>query len=389
VEIGDLSNDQLAGFVHAIQDEISHRGTLKAFQEGRDIARGKASAKATAILAGADFAGKASNAFDINGSSYKGEPFLAHIKAARAGDPDSNAYVKGVLGTSSATGTAIIPNNFVAELTAQVAALTPWRRIFNSVNVGNTAAIDIPYEVTGITAALLQGAYGSNKEIRDWSFNRATATLYQIAQIADVGNQLLRQSGGAAEASARRRLGASIAVAESNYVVNGTGSSQPLGILPALLAYGDIAAFKTTLSSEPRVATIGRAIGALESRGQQATAVVLHPTTFWAAATEGLGTSYAGGWALDPAAGAAATYPQQTIFGVPVFRCPDLPTATGLVLNAAQMDLYFQGEMTIDVSSEAGSRFDQNVTGFRCEELFGFNAEPYVRTGMVQKVLGL
>jgi hypothetical protein len=53
------------------------------------------------------------------------------------------------------------------------------------------------------------------------------------------------------------------------------------------------------------------------------------------------------------------------------------------------MDLYFQGEMTIDVSSEAGSRFDNNTTGFRCEELFGYNAEPYVRTGMVQKVLGL
>jgi hypothetical protein len=45
--------------------------------------------------------------------------------------------------------------------------------------------------------------------------------------------------------------------------------------------------------------------------------------------------------------------------------------------------------MTIDVSNEAGSRWDQNITGFRCEEMFGFNAEPYVRTGMVQKVLGL
>ena len=43
----------------------------------------------------------------------------------------------------------------------------------------------------------------------------------------------------------------------------------------------------------------------------------------------------------------------------------------------------------IDVSSEAGSRFDQNITGFRAEEEFGFNAQPYVRTGRVQKILGL
>ena len=53
------------------------------------------------------------------------------------------------------------------------------------------------------------------------------------------------------------------------------------------------------------------------------------------------------------------------------------------------MDIYLGLDMRIDVSSEAGSRFDQNITGFRAEEDFGFNAEPYVRTGMVQKVLGL
>jgi hypothetical protein len=45
--------------------------------------------------------------------------------------------------------------------------------------------------------------------------------------------------------------------------------------------------------------------------------------------------------------------------------------------------------MTIDVSSEAGTRFDQNITGFRADEMFGSNAEPHVRTGQVQKVLGL
>jgi hypothetical protein len=42
----------------------------------------------------------------------------------------------------------------------------------------------------------------------------------------------------------------------------------------------------------------------------------------------------------------------------------------------------------VDVTSEAGSRFDQNITGFRAEELFGFNAEPHVRTGRFQNVLG-
>jgi hypothetical protein len=41
------------------------------------------------------------------------------------------------------------------------------------------------------------------------------------------------------------------------------------------------------------------------------------------------------------------------------------------------------------VSSEAGSSFDQNVTGFRAEEEFDFNATPYVATGKFVKILGL
>ena len=44
-------------------------------------------------------------------------------------------------------------------------------------------------------------------------------------------------------------------------------------------------------------------------------------------------------------------------------------------------DIYIGSEFRIDVSSEAGSRFDQSITGFRGEEEFGFSAEPYVRTG--------
>jgi hypothetical protein len=41
------------------------------------------------------------------------------------------------------------------------------------------------------------------------------------------------------------------------------------------------------------------------------------------------------------------------------------------------------------VGREAGSRFDQNVTGFRAEAEFGFNATPYVATGKFAKILGL
>jgi HK97 family phage major capsid protein len=332
-----------------------------------------------AILAGADYAD--------NGGT-KAYSFLQAIADRAKGDPDAGQYVKAVLGTSQATGLAVVPNNWVAALVAQVATLSPWRNLINFTSIGAGAAVDIPYEITGITAALVQGAYGSNKDNRDESFARATATLYQLAQITDVGNQLLRQSAGAAEESVKRRLAKSFAVAEDQWIVNGTGSGQPLGILPALLAFGDVAAFKTTLSSEPRLATIGKALGALEARGQVANAVVLNPSTFWTMAVEGLGTSYAGGWAADPV-GAAANAPQPAAWGVPIYRSAALPVGTGLAGDFGSMSVYTAGEMTIDVSSEAGNRFDLNETGYRCEEMLGYNAEPYVRTGAIQKILGL
>lgn len=319
--------------------------------------------------------------------------WLAALVDARKGNPDAQQFIKAVLGTSSATGTAIVPNNFVSDLVTIASANNVYRTLMNTVTGVRGAGVDIPYEVTDITAALPQGAYGSNKDVRDFSFGRATATLYTIAQIADIGNQLLRQSEGAAEQAARRRLGLSIARAEANWIINGTGSSQPNGILNAFLAYGDPAAFKTALSSEPRAATLGRAIGALEgrSRGTQGLAVVAGPTDFWEMATEGLGTSYAGGWAMDPVGGPGNS-PVIRVWGVPIYRDPFWTAGnagTALLGYFGDCDIYLGQEYRIDVSDQAGNRFDQNITGFRAEEEFGFNAEPYVRTGMFQKVTGI
>jgi hypothetical protein len=67
----------------------------------------------------------------------------------------------------------------------------------------------------------------------------------------------------------------------------------------------------------------------------------------------------------------------------------NLPAGTALVGAWADCDIYIGSEFRIDGSSEADSRFDQDVTGFRADEEFEFNAEPYVRTGKFVKILGL
>jgi hypothetical protein len=76
-------------------------------------------------------------------------------------------------------------------------------------------------------------------------------------------------------------------------------------------------------------------------------------------------------------------------WGVPAYRDVNLPVGTALAGAWADCDIYIGSEFRIDLSSEAGSRFDQNVTGFRAEEEFGFKATPYVATGKFVKILGL
>jgi len=381
--IDEMREEKRANEVESKLHELDER--VKAFT------RSSAQGKAAAILAGA--MGDNASAMKSVGR-YSEVNFLSALINRRSGDTDAQDFVKSVLGTSVATGLAVVPNNFVSGLVEQIAANNIYRGIFQMTTGVTGAGVDIPYEITGITAALLQGAYGSNKDIRDFSFARATATLYTIAQIADIGNQLLRQSNGGAEAAARRRLGKSIGILEATYVTNGSGSSQPLGFVPAIAAFGNVAAFKTTLSSEPRLATIGRGIAALETRGipRDNLVVVMSPTDYWETAVEGLGTSYAGGWAIDPSGGAAANPPITSAWGVPLKSDPNWPAAkvgTALIIETSDVEMFSGQEYRIDVSSEAGSRFDQNITGFRGEEEFGFNAEPYVRTGRVQEVIGI
>lgn len=359
---------------------------LKAFN------RTQAETKAAAILAGVQDKVRAQHVKAVG--VYNEENFLKALVERRKGDTDAQEFVKAVLGTSSATGQAIVPNNFVAGLVEALALTNVYRGLFEVVDGVNVTGVDIPYETTAITAALLQGAYGSNKDVRDFGFGRATATLYTIAQIADIGNQLLRQSNGAAERAARRRLAASIGSREATFITNGSGSSQPLGFFPALMAFGDVAAFKTTLSSEPRLTTLARGIAAMESRGvaRENLVFVCNPVDYWEMASEGLGTSYAGGWAIDPAGGAAANPPITSAWGVPLRSDPNWPAAeagTGLLIDRSEPQIFLGQDFRIDVSDSAGNRFDANITAFRGEEDFGFNAEPYVRTGRVQKIIGI
>jgi HK97 family phage major capsid protein len=70
--------------------------------------------------------------------------------------------------------------------------------------------------------------------------------------------------------------------------------------------------------------------------------------------------------------------PQGTIWGLPVYEDANLTTAAnaGHMIVGAFSESYIleRTGVTLDVSSEAGTSFEQNQTWFRGEERLGFTA---------------
>lgn len=71
---------------------------------------------------------------------------------------------------------------------------------------------------------------------------------------------------------------------------------------------------------------------------------------------------------MDPVEGAMAA--RVPLWGDPIYRHSLMPVGTGLVGDWSECDIYTGSEYRVDLNSEAGHCFDQNVTGFRGEEDF-------------------
>ena len=234
-------------------------------------------------------------------------------------------FVKAVLGTSAATGTAIVPNNFVVVAGHRARGEQHLPRAVQRRRRRDRRRRRHP--VRGRRPSPRPSCRAPTARTRTSAtsrFGEATATLYTIAQIADVGNQLLRQSNGAAEAAARRRL-SQVHRPPPRRRSSSTARARPSRSASSRrsLAFGDMAALQVPRSPRSRVRRPSVAASrAIEARGIVPTeanlCVVMHPTDFWEMATETLGTSGSGGWAFDPADRRGGQSAAQTVWGVPV-----------------------------------------------------------------------
>lgn len=318
-------------------------------------------------------------------------------------EPDARTYLgpsghvggftlpgKATLGDTGATGSYIVANNLVTTVQTIATAENLYRRLCTWVPGVASFGVDIPVEQAAPTRAII-AAFGNTKENVDIAFNRYSATLYTLARIHDVSVQLLRHSQGAAEADVVDRLGRAFGLGEAYYILSGSGTSQPKGFITALDAgpstYTTTKNAATTTFATSIVGTVVSALQALEGRSVKADAIVLDPASFWTMLTE----EESGRTYVNPqtTVGVDLTASNLSIYGIPCFRDPNMPANTGIVGNFRSARVYTGLGYRIDSSDQAGTRWDENLVGFRGEEELGFTAEPYVLAGRFQKLASL
>jgi HK97 family phage major capsid protein len=307
-----------------------------------------------------------------------------------------NPESKATLGDTDAAGGYLVPNNVVADINEQA---TPGRAVvdlFTTITDVRGSAVDIPWEDgnTVLSRAVIAAA-GATKENKNFIVNNYTATLYTLARIFDVGNQLLRQSQGAAEQMVRRSLARAFALGEDYYAIQGSGSSEPYGLLTALGTSGTYVTSHTPSASTVAgnwAAGLAKAAGAVANRGAIPDAAVFNSGDFWTNIASG---ADAAGFYADPAGGGfnfnvtGVGVTGAGPWGIRVRHTPNMPTDS-MVVGEFSSAWFFRGQSyRVDVSSEAGDRWDKNLTGFRGEEEIAFDARPFVYTGRFQRITNI
>jgi len=302
--------------------------------------------------------------------------------------PDSKATV----GDSDAAGGYLVPNNVVADIELQAQPGRTVVNLFTVVNGVRGSGVDLPWEDTADTRAVI-AAPGAPKENSNFLVGNYTATLYTLARIFDVGNQLLRRSEGAAERLVRSKLARAFALGEDYYAIQGSGSSEPMGLLTAIGTGGPYVTSHTPSSTTivgNFASAIAKAAGAVATRVAQPDGVVMNSGDYWTSLT--YGDPAGPGFFVSPSGGAFAFNAQDvgTVgagpWGVRLAHTPNMPSDS-LVVGEFRAAQFYRGEgYRVDVSTEAGDRWDKNLTGFRGEEEIAFDARPYVYTGYFQRI---
>jgi len=133
------------------------------------------------------------------------------------------------LGTGADAGGVMAPTGFIAEVLRARQEAAVMRKLARVIGPVDSAQIEIPRGLTGITAAWL--TENTAIEPGDPTFDKLTFTLHKMGALTQVSNELLADSGIDVESLLAALFGEALAKLEDTAFFSGSGSGQPTGIL--------------------------------------------------------------------------------------------------------------------------------------------------------------
>jgi HK97 family phage major capsid protein/HK97 family phage prohead protease len=335
----------------------------------------------------------------------KGESMINLLYRKAQGDPEARtsliemsqkaAAEYGEKALSEATGSSgyLVPPQYwqqgIAEYRIAAARVRQLCRVINGIT---SNLVYIPRE-TGI-ATVGWTAENAPKPSTDQTFGQLAVNIFTLAGISKISNQLLEDSTPAVDQIVRADLGRLLGQAEDIAFLVGTGAGQPTGILntagilsgalgAATIAdaiASAIAAIQANYFGDPEAIVINpKHLNVMRTAKDSNNRYIFEPAFFMGnspvnrAFMENSG-NLGGGFTGFPSQGG----PQGTVWGLPLYADANLPAPTNLgnIIVGAFSEAYVleRTGVTIDVSSEAGTSFEQNQTWFRGEERLGFTA---------------
>lgn len=206
-----------------------------------------------------------------------------------------------------------------------------------------------------------------------------TASVFTVAGLATVSNQLLADSDPAVDNLVTTDLAKRLVALEETAFINGSGTGQPLGILNTP---GIGATSLTSTAVADLLDVILDALAAVETAHGAPSAILMHPRT-WTRILKSKDAQ--GAYLIAPASGVqdprtGQRGPVKTLWGYPVVTSNRVPTNLGAGTNESRVIVAdFREALILDrqgitVDESKHVYFTSNQTVFRAEQRVGFTA---------------
>ena len=132
-------------------------------------------------------------------------------------------------------GGYLVPREFHDEIVAQLKTENVFREIGRVITTKNDRELAI--QTTAPTAAFV--AEGATIPLSTEKFERKTLKAYKLAAGVNVSNELLSDAAYNVEQHLVQEFSKAVAAKEEDAFLNGTGTGEPLGLIPTLAADSD------------------------------------------------------------------------------------------------------------------------------------------------------